>query len=353
MTGIVTLIRAIAKGFFRDRQAVFFALLFPIMFLVLFGALFADPSSSKSSLDVVGKVALIEDLSPGAAEAFDQQFTTHETDDLDRALKRVREGDVDAAVEQRGDRVILHFSQADRVKAATVQGTFSAFVDGANLDASHVEPTYALDLQQVEDESLESIQYLAPGLLGWAIAMSATFSAALTLVTWRQSELLRRMRLMPVSGTAILLARLVVSLGVALVQTAVFLAISTVAFDLQLTDSWWAAIPLVLAATTAFMAMGVFCGAIAKTNDGASGLANLIVMPMAFLSGSFIPLSVAPGWIEAVSRVLPLRYLNEGMLDVMVRGKGPSTVLAPLLGLLAFAAVVGLIGSRLIRWDKS
>jgi ABC-2 type transport system permease protein len=52
-------------------------------------------------------------------------------------------------------------------------------------------------------------------------------------------------------------------------------------------------------------------------------VANLIVLPMAFLAGSFIPLDVAPGWLKGVSHVLPQRYLNEGMLDVMVRGKGP------------------------------
>lgn len=342
-----------ARGFVRDRQALFFALLFPIMFLVFFGVLFADPSSSRSSLEAIGEVPFLDDLPDGAREAFDGSFAVTEVDDRDEALRRVRQGEVDAAVEQVDDRVILHFSQADPTRAATVRTTLGGFVDRMNIEASGRPPTYDFEARQVEDESLEGIQYVAPGLLGWAIAMSATFSSALTLVTWRQSELLRRIRLMPVSGTSIVLARLIVSNVVALVQTAIFLLLSTTAFGLRLTGSWWAAIPLVLAGTTSFMAIGILCGAFARTNDGATGLANLIVLPMAFLSGSFIPLSVAPSWIRTVSTVLPLRHLNEGMLDVMVRGRGPGAAVVPLLVLLGFAAVVGTAGSRLIRWDRA
>ena len=48
-----------------------------------------------------------------------------------------------------------------------------------------------------------------------------------------------------------------------------------------------------------------------------------MVLPMAFLSGSFFPLDAAPAWLQAVSNVLPLKHLNDGMLDVMVRGEGP------------------------------
>ena len=83
------------------------------------------------------------------------------------------------------------------------------------------------------------------------------------------------------------------------------------------------AIPLLVAGTLAFLAIGLLAGAVAKTPEGAVNLANFIVLPMAFLSGSFFPLEGAPGWLQTVSKAFPLRHLNEGMLDVMVRGAGP------------------------------
>lgn len=353
MRSMLTLTKAMGRGFLRDGQALFFALLFPVMFLVFFGTIMADPSSSRSSLEVIGTVDLLDELSPDGREAFERLFSVTDRADRTVALERVRDGDVDAALEQDGDRIVLHFSQADPTRAATVRGIVAGLVDATNIEQSGRPPTYRFVAEQVEDESLAAIQYIAPGLLGWAVAMSATFGAALTLVTWRQSELLRRLRLMPVTGAAIVGARLIVSLLTALAQTVVFLLLATTVFDLRLTGSWWAAIPLVLAGTTSFMAIGMVCGAFAKTNDGATGLANLIVLPMAFLSGSFIPLAFAPGWIGVVSRVLPLRYLNEGMLDVMVRGRGPDAILLPLAVLIVFTAVVGAIGSRSIRWDRT
>lgn len=353
MSGVRTLAVAMAKGFLRDRQALFFTLLFPVMFLVFFGSIFSSNSSSRSDLLVVGRPALIEGLPSDARAAFDASFKTERTDDVDEAIAKVRDGDTDGALVQQGDRLTLYTSRADPTSAAVLQGMMQGFVDGTNVAVTGQAPRFQLVPQQVEDESLKPIQYVAPGLLGWAVATSATFGAALTIVTWRQSELLRRLRLAPVSPQAIVAARVAVTLGVAMTQLAIFLVLSMGMFGLKLSGPWYLAIPLVAAGTLSFMAIGLFCGSIAKTSDGASGLANLIVLPMAFLSGSFIPLDQAPGWLSSVSKVLPLRYLNEGMLDVMVRGKGPSAVVAPLVILLAFAAVVTLLASRLFRWDAS
>lgn len=353
MKGLRPLSIALFKGFIRDRMAVFFSILFPLMFLFLFGSIFSSPGQSRSNLQLVGPVPLIESMPAPAQKAFHELFKTTRTDDRADALKKVRKGTSDGAVEQHGNTLILHYSRADPVKAATVQGTLAAFVDRANVATAGGPPTFRFDAAQVEDTSLSGIQYVAPGLLGWAIATSATFGAALTLVTWRQNELLRRLRLTPVSGGAIVGARMLITMVVALIQTVIFVVLSVIVFGLKLDGDWYLAVPLIAAGTLTFMAIGLFCGAVAKTSEGASGLANLIVLPMAFLSGSFIPLDVAPGWISTVSHVFPLRYLNEGMLDVMVRGEGPGSIVAPMAVMVGFAVVIAGISSRLIRWDKA
>jgi ABC-2 type transport system permease protein len=100
------------------------------------------------------------------------------------------------------------------------------------------------------------------------------------------------------------------------------------------------------------MSLGLLAGALAKTQEGAVNLANFFVLPMAFLSGSFFPLDGAPHWLRVVSQLLPLRHLNDGMLDVMVRGQGPASALAPIGVLLGFAAVVTLVAVRLFRWES-
>ncbi len=348
---------AIVKGFVRDKTSVFFAVVFPLMFLVLFGGLFADQTQSKVDLIQVGDVALVDDLPKGADDAFEETFHVEHSDDLDEAIKKVRKGDADVAIEMDGDTLVAHYTQTDQVKAAITQGALRAFVDGTNvalLSADAGEPpTYDLQTERVEDESLKTIQYYTPGLLGWAVAMSAAFGAAATIQGWRQSKLIRRLQLAPVSTGTVVGARVAVTVGIALVQLAIFVGLAAAAFGLTLTGSWWMSIPLLVVGTLCFMAIGLLAGAITKTTEGAVNAANFMVLPMSFLSGSFFPLDGSPGWLRAFSNLLPLKHLNDGMLDVMVRGEGPSAALVPMAILLGFAVVVTAVAAKLFRWETT
>jgi ABC-2 type transport system permease protein len=342
---------AILRGFVRDRSALFFSVVFPLMFLVLFGALLGDQDQPKVDMIIVGDVSLIDELPPGAEEAFDTTFDVEESDDLADALETVRKGDADVVVQQRGDTLVAHYTQTEQVKAAVTQSTLRAFVDSANIAASGQPPRFGFEAERVEDESLSTIQFFTPGLLGWAIAMSAAFGAAATIQGWRQSKMLRRLQLAPVSTPTIVGARVAVTVVIALGQTAIFLGLGAAALGLTLTGSWWMSIPLVVVGTLCFMAIGLLAGAIAKSTEGAVNMANFFVLPMAFLSGSFFPLEATPTWIQRLSDLLPLKHLNEGMLDVLVRGDGPASALLPLTILAAFAVAVTLLAARLFRWD--
>ena len=143
-------------------------------------------------------------------------------------------------------------------------------------------------------------------------------------MSWRQNKLLRRLRLSPVSTGSVVTARIGVSVAVALVQLVVFLAIATTPyFGLKLTASWWMAIPVVVAGTLAFMSIGLLAGSVAKTQQAATAIANLIILPMAFLGGAFIPLDFAPNWIRDVSYAMPLRYLVDRDAERHGPGRGP------------------------------
>nr|WP_245681566.1 ABC transporter permease [Actinomadura kijaniata] len=82
-------------------------------------------------------------------------------------------------------------------------------------------------------------------------------------------------------------------------------------------------------------------------------MTQLVVLPMAFLGGSFFPLDGAPGWMRTLSHVFPLGYLNEGMLNVMGRGLGAGSAVPQLVTLLGIAAVGAVVAARMFRWDDS
>lgn len=345
------LTRAQWIGFWRDKQNWFWLLLFPLMFLFLFGFLFQDSGASRSTIAIVGDVQFVKQMPPEAKKQFDELFRTKHFASQADAIKEVRTGKLDGALVEDGNTLKLFYSAADQVTSATVRGTMDGFVNGANQALSKQPPTFSLTTSQVEDNSLKAIQYTAPGLLGWAVAMGGVFNTAMPLVGWRTTGLLRRLRLSPVNTGSLVASRTVVCLTVALIQTAVFLTLGVLVFDLQLSGWWWLSIPLVLVATLSFMSIGMLAGAVSKTVEAASGLANVIILPMAFLSGSFIPLDQAPSWMRGVAKVLPLGQFNDGLLNVMVRGQGPSSLVTPILTLLGFGVVFGLISAKLFRWE--
>lgn len=353
MTALRSLSAAMFRGFVRDRVAVVFTILIPVLFLVLFGSIYKTTSAPRVSVVEVGRVSLLDQAAAGGHGQLGKVMSITRAGSLAAALEDVRQGTDDAAVFQQGRTVVLRYSIADQVTAGVVQAVFASIVQQANQAATGRPPAYQLTAAQVEDKSLKPIQYVAPGLLGWAIASGATFGAAITLVSWRETKLLRRLRLSPVSTASVVTARVGVSVVVALVQLAAFLAIATTPyFGLRLTASWWMAIPVALVGTLAFMSIGLLAGAVAKTQQAATAIANLVILPMAFLGGAFIPLDYAPAWIRQVSYVMPLRYLVTGMQNVMARGEGPASALPAIGVMLALAGVLTLIAVRVFRWDN-
>lgn len=333
-------------GFIRDKATLFFTFLFPMMFLVLFGLLFGNEGVSRTSIGVVGDGPVIS-----ALERSDAVELTR-LDSAEAAREQVRDGDLPAYVEQNGDTITLRFAASDRTQAGVVNGLVAGVVNQANIAATGQAPRFTLDSAQVEDESLKPIQYLTPGIMSWAISISAVFGAALTFVNWRKKQVLRRLRLAPVRPVTVLGSRLLVALGVAVLQFVVFVGVAMLpVFGLRLSGQWWLAIPLLLLGTLSFFAIGMLVGAFCKTEEAASGVANLITLPMAFLSGALLPLDAIPQWLQNVSLIFPMRHLNEGMLDVMVRDQGIGALLLPAMVLLAFTAVVGLIAAKVFRWE--
>lgn len=341
-----TLTLAMLRGFFRDRITIFFTFLFPLMFLMVFGLVFGSQATESIRIGVVGEGTVLDQLPEGIVDI--QYYDT-----LEEAQEAVRRGDIPAVVSQDGSEVTLDYSAVDQVRSGTIRSIVGAVVGQANQSAAGEAPRFALTTQQVEANVLQPIQFITPGIMSWGIATSAAFGASLTLVAWRRRQVLRRVRLSPTPVWVVLGARVSLSLLVAVVQATVFVLVALLPiFGLRLSGSWWLALPVLVAGTLAFLAVGLLVGAISKTEEAASALANFIVLPMAFLSGTFFDIRAAPTWMQTLSQVMPLRHMNDGMLDVMVRGLGAGAIVGPVAILLGFALLVSALALRLFRWDS-
>ncbi|GAB2445619.1 ABC transporter permease [Streptomyces incanus] len=208
--------------------------------------------------------------------------------------------------------------------------------------------------RSVEESGFSYLSYTAAGVLSWGVANAAVFGIGFTLMQWRSDDILRMIRLSPAPLTAVIGSRYVLALGVGLVQSVLFIGVAMLpGFDLVPDSRWPLLIPVMILGITTFLLLGVIIGSIADTPESVAGIANFLMLPMAFLSGSFFPLDAMPDWLQKVSMVLPLRYLNDAV-SAALTGRGDLTDIGwGSLGLVVFAVVFGAVAARTFRWTKS
>ncbi|MEU6083217.1 ABC transporter permease [Streptomyces sp. NPDC047108] len=209
--------------------------------------------------------------------------------------------------------------------------------------------------QSVDETGRAYIDYIAPGVMSWGIANAAVFGIAFVLMQWRRDDLLRLIRMTPAPLTAVLGSRYVLAVAIGLVQAVMFVSVALLpVFGLKLAGTWPLAVPILVLGITAFLAIGAIVGSYAKTPESVAAVANCMMVPMAFLSGSFFPLDQMPDWLQTLSRIFPLRYLNDGVSAAITGDGGTSDMLLACAALGGYTVVFGLIAMKTFRWsDKS
>jgi ABC-2 type transport system permease protein len=196
------------------------------------------------------------------------------------------------------------------------------------------------------------IAYVASGVLSWGVANAAVFGTAFTLMQWRRDDLLRLIRLTPTRLPSVLTARMLVTLGIAAAQVGLFLAVAMLPFfGLQPSGSAPLLVPVLVAGVAAFLVVGGLVGTFTDTPEAAAAVSNLLMVPMAFLSGAFIPLESMPGFVQGLSRALPLRYLTDATRAALSGQDVQPTVWVSCVVLLGFAGLGGLLLLKVFRWS--
>lgn len=159
---------------------------------------------------------------------------------------------------------------------------------------------------------------IVPGILAYSIANASLSASALTFTAWRNSGLLTRLRLEPISAWQILFSRYVVTAVITLLQTLVFVVLGVAFLGLELAaEFWWLGLAGVLVGSLVFFTIGALVGLVSQSEQAVSAGLNLVLLPLAFLSGCFVPMNSLPEGIQAVMQFTPLAALTQGLVESM------------------------------------
>lgn len=201
---------------------------------------------------------------------------------------------------------------------------------------------------------MKYIQSIAPGVLSWGVANAALFGIAFTIMSWRNSDLLRSVRLTPTPIATLLGTKLALAAVVGVIQSILFIAVAMLPFmDLKPAGTVWQVAPLVALGVIVFCALGATIGSRVNTVEAVAAVCNAIMVPMAFLSGAFFPLAMMPEFLQNIARCLPLYYLNMSVGGAM-NGAANMASMAGWCGvLIAFGVVFLVISGKTFRWSST
>jgi ABC-2 type transport system permease protein len=200
-------------------------------------------------------------------------------------------------------------------------------------------------------DGIPASTYLIAGLITYAVANTALGGLAIVLVIRREFGILKRLRSTPLPATLYLAVTLLSNLLVVVLQSLVVVALGLSLFDAELPENWLSfGVALVLGAA-AFAGLGLAIAALVRSGEAIAAVVNVIILPMAFLSGSFGPADDLPGFLQVLRDVLPLHYLLELVLGAYVDGEAVWEHPTAIAVLVAWGAAGYVVARRRFGWE--
>jgi ABC transporter DrrB family efflux protein len=204
--------------------------------------------------------------------------------------------------------------------------------------------------QLVHETGSRYIDFVVPGLLGMNLMGSAIWGMGFSIVDSRQKKLLKRLVASPMPRWQYLASYLLSRLAMLVIEVVGFLGFARLIFGVPFRGSIWQLGFLCVLTSLAFSALGLLVASRARTMEAASGLMNLVMLPMWVLSGVFFSATRFPAVMQPVVRALPLTAAIDAMRGNMLQGMNLGQ-LAPQMGiLLAWLVVPFAISLRIFRW---
>jgi ABC-2 type transport system permease protein len=362
MRGLGPMTIANMKSFSRNREAMFWTIAFPVIFVVLFGAIFGGGTTRFS----IGWVD--QDGSPGSAQLREGfgQVTLLELRDMDEgaAIEQMTDGDVDAVIVvpngvgaalQPGApaaqpvSLVLYTDPSRPTAATTLDQVVEQVVGAVNQRVSGVPPALAVEARPLQTQNISAAAYFVPSILAMALMQLGLF-ASIPLVAQREKGILKRLAATPLSRITLVSSNVLMRLLIAAVQAVLIVSIGALMFGVTVVGNVLLVAALIGLGALTFLAIGYLIASWARNEEAATGITSVVQFPMMFLSGIFFPLAFMPEWLQPVAAFLPLTYLADVLRQTMVGGAAYVPLEVGVLVLVGWLVASTAITARFFRW---
>ena len=308
------LLQAEAKVFLRDKASLIFTLLFPLLFIIIFGSLMTDFGGSDDTS--VGLVSLAGSDPAPVIETLESLGAGQNTMVKDQlALETAIENrQVDLGILWDSSRLTFlynaHRTQENFAFEALARGVASRI----DLTSQGVEPSLAVTSHVVGGRPDAGwFALVVPGILAFSILSAGLFAIAGHLTSMKERRLLARYLVTPMRPTALLGAIATVRLVVVFVSTLITLGVAMGMFRIDYTIDWPRYVLFVIASTFGTMGLGTGIALVVRRASSASNLVSGLSISMMFVSGIYFPIEIMPSFLRAISMATPLRHMADAL----------------------------------------
>ena len=323
--------------FIREPEAIFWIFVFPILLAVGLGIAFRNRPA-----DVFQVGATTAQLTHALAADKGLTATTMNEADGTRALAT---GSILLLAVQTPDGISYKFDETNPdARTARMVADRAIQTAAGRREAVHVQN------QLVKETGSRYIDFVVPGLLGMNLMGSAIWGMGFSIVESRQKKLLKRLVASPMPRWQYLASYLLSRLSMLVIEVVGFLGFARLVFGVPFRGSLWQLGLLCVLTSLAFSALGLLVASRAKTMEAASGLMNLVMLPMWILSGVFFSAARFPAVVQPVVRALPLTAAIDALRGNMLQGMNLGQLTMPMAILLTWLVMSFAIALRIFRW---
>lgn len=362
---VIVFTKLSTKRFFRDKLAIFFTVLFPLIFLFVFGAL--TSSNNKVSF----KVAVINQSHSVLSNQVVKIIKSQKVYKIDPTIKTLVEaknkmdnnqldsaivlpanfGQVPSGSQHPVGQVKVYYTENDQSAGQTIIALLPNSLQAINAHYVDINLPFKVIGDQLNQKGLTQFDYTFSGLLGFTIIGVGIFGPVNVFPELKKQGILRRLHTTPIRVWQYFLSTMLGQAITGSISVVVQFIIAISVFNLKIDGNYLEILLYLIVCIFMILGIGLAVGGWAKNERQAAPLANLIVFPMLFLSGTFFPRYVMPQWLQSVTNWLPLTPVIDGLRMLTTQGKDLFQIW-PQLGLVAlWMVVIYFIAFRVFRWE--
>lgn len=343
MNPLIELTGTRIREFLREREAVFWVFIFPVLMTFALGIAFRNTAPDKTLVAIEGDPTSATELATVLNRSQDITATVLSADDAARSL---RSGKVSIVVKQNAGAYEYRFDPT-RPESRTAR----LIVDEALQRSRGRADAVTVGEEKVTEPGARYVDFLVPGLIGMNMMGSGLWGLGFTIVIARSRKILKRFAATPMRRSHYLLSFMLSRLVFLFLEVAAVVIFAWLAFGFTVRGSWLSLSLITLLGGFTFSGIGLLVAARPTTIEGVSGLMNFIMLPMWLLSGTFFSSERFPQVFQPFIKALPLTALNTLLRSVMNEGTSIWTNWLPISIMVAWLVVSFVVALKIFKWQ--